>query len=224
MRGTSSEITIGLVDDHHLVRVGIKLLLDKIAGFKVVLESSNGKEFIEELTKLNILPQIALVDISMPEMDGYSTTKKIKELFPALKVIALSVHDDLNAVSTMIKNGACGYLLKESSPDILKSTIMEVSQKGFYYDKLVVESFIKEEEKQENKKASKFNFDPKADLTSREIEFIKKCCTEMTHKEIASKMNISLRTVDGYRESVFLKLNLKSRTGIVLFAIEEKLC
>lgn len=223
MRAASSEITLALVDDHLLVREGIKLLLEKISGFKVVMEASNGRDFIEELTKSKILPQIALIDVSMPVMDGYSTTKKINELFSSLKVIALSVHDDLQTVSSMIESGACGYLLKESSSDLLKSTILEVKQKGFSYSQLVIESFINEKVIKEKAKINKYSFDPKSELTSREIEFIKNCCTEMTYKEIADKMSVSPRTVDGYRESIFLKLNLRSRTGMVLFAVNEKL-
>ncbi|MBK7853687.1 MAG: response regulator transcription factor [Bacteroidetes bacterium] len=120
MKSPDLNIKLALVDDHHLVRGGIKLLLEKIPGIKVILEASNGAQFLEKINSAKQLPHIALIDVSMPVMDGYETTKKLNEQFPSIKVVALSVHNDLKAVNTMIESGANAYLLKDSSPELVK--------------------------------------------------------------------------------------------------------
>lgn len=223
MKSFSVSVKLALVDDHQLVRGGIKLLLEKITGFKVIIEASNGVEVLEKLASAKQLPQIVLIDVSMPLMDGYETTRRINENFPGIKTVALSVHDDLKTVNAMIESGANAYLLKDASPGLVESTVRQVIEKGYYYDQRVIESFLHERSINDTIKNGKFGMDPASELTLRETEFIKYCCTELTYKEIADKMNITPRTVDGYRESVFLKLNLKSRTGIVLFAVNHKI-
>jgi DNA-binding NarL/FixJ family response regulator len=222
------QIKIALADDHQLVRGGIKLLLENFPEFKVNLEASNGIELLDKIRAAKSPPQIALVDVSMPVMDGFETSRQLNIEFPKIKVIALSVHDDLKTVSNMIESGAHAYLLKDSSPEVVKETLLQVAQKGYYYSQFVIESLMQskideEEVKRKNGSVKGNIINGKELLTSREIEFIKYSCSEMTYKEIADVMNISHRTVDGYRESVFSKLDIKSRTGIVLFAFHEKL-
>lgn len=221
------QIKIALVDDHQLVRGGIKLLLESFQEFKVIIEASHGKDLLEKLRTIKSLPQIVLVDVGMPIMDGFETTRHLHAEFPEIKVVALSVHDDLKTVSKMIESGANSYLLKDSTPDIVKDTLIQVFEKGYFYSQFVIESIMssKENDEELNKNAIKtrYVFNLLESLTDREIEFIKHCCSEKTYKEIADDMNISHRTVDGYRESVFSKLDLKSRTGIVLYAIHNKL-
>lgn len=217
-------VKLALVDDHQLVRSGIKLLLENTLGYKVIIEASNGREFLDKLENSKQLPQIAFIDVTMPILNGFDTCKILKEQHPKIKVIALSVHNDLKTISAMIESGANAYLLKDSSPELVKSTVMQVTEKGYYYDKIVIESFIQANvNEQQAKQKKKMSNDLLAELTEREIEFIKHCCTELTYKEIAHLMGITPRTVDGYRESVFLKLNLKSRTGIVLFSVHNDL-
>lgn len=216
-------ISLALVDDHQLVRGGIKLLLENFKDFKVDFVASNGKEFLELLASSTKQPEIALIDVSMPMMDGFETTRRIKELYPQVKIISLSVHDDEKTVNEMIECGANAYLLKDAAPDTVRNTILQVQQNGYFYDELVIQSFLKNKNQLKKNNTRNASFDFAAELTAREIEFIKNCCTEMTYKEIADKMSITPRTVDGYRESVFSKLNLKSRTGVVLFAINQKL-
>lgn len=222
------QIKIALADDHQLVRGGIKLLLENFPEFKVMVEASNGKELLDKLKSAKSLPQIALVDVGMPVMNGFETTKQLNTDFPKIKVVALSVHDDLKTVNDMIESGAHAYLLKDSSPEIVKDTLLHVFQKGYYYSQFVIESLMKAKKTEEdimrkNRIGKGGVINGRELLTARETEFIKHCCSEMTYKEIADEMNISQRTVDGYRESVFSKLDIKSRTGIVLFAVHEKL-
>src|SRR6267142_1683159 len=140
------QIKIALADDHQLVRGGIKLLLENFPEFKVIIEASNGKELLEKISQGKTLPQIALVDVTMPVMDGFETTRQLNQLHPEIKVVALSVHDELKTVNNMIESGANAYLLKDSSPQMVKETLLQVHEKGFYYDQLVIESIMKTKE------------------------------------------------------------------------------
>jgi DNA-binding NarL/FixJ family response regulator len=213
--------TIALADDHQLVRKGIRLLLEDIGKFKVIIEAGNGRELIDLIEEASALPELVLVDVNMPVMNGFDTVLELKEKFPELKMIALSVNDELHIIRDMIKAGANAYLFKDSSPEMFEKVLREVSEKGFYYSKSVVDSLISTEKGPAMQRSSEQ--DQLQNLSNREREFIKLCCSEMTYKEIADIMNVSQRTVDGYRESTFDKLNIKSRTGVVLFAFRSGL-
>jgi len=209
--------TIALADDHVVMRNGLASLL-KDLGYAILYEADNGKEFVEKTKKEN-LPDVALLDINMPKMDGYETALWLKENFPEVKVLALSMYDDDGAIIRMLKNGAKGYVLKDSNIADVKSAIESVVSKGYYYSELVTGKLIHsinhldEPDHASIKEMLKLN--------SREIEFLKLACTEMSYKEIAEKMFLSPRTIEGYRDSLFEKLNLRSRVGLVLFAIKN---
>jgi two-component system, NarL family, invasion response regulator UvrY len=209
--------TIALADDHVVMRNGLASLL-KDLGYSILYEADNGKDFIEK-TKKDNLPDVALLDINMPKMDGYETALWLKENFPDVKVLALSMYDDDGAIIRMLKNGAKGYVLKDSNIADVKAAIESVVSKGYFYSELVTGKLIHsinhldEPDHASIKEMLKLN--------SREIEFLKLACTEMSYKEIAEKMFLSPRTVEGYRDSLFEKLNLRSRVGLVLFAIKN---
>ena len=209
--------TIALADDHVVMRNGLASLL-KDLGYAILYEADNGKEFVEKTKKEN-LPDVALLDINMPKMDGYETALWLKENFPEVKVLALSMYDEDGAIIRMLKNGAKGYVLKDSNIADVKSAIESVVSKGYYYSELVTGKLIHsinhldEPDHASIKEMLKLN--------SREIEFLKLACTEMSYKEIAEKMFLSPRTIEGYRDSLFEKLNLRSRVGLVLFAIKN---
>jgi len=209
--------TIALADDHVVMRNGLASLLRDL-GYSIIYEADNGKEFIEK-TKKDNLPDVALLDINMPKMDGYETALWIKENFPEVKVLALSMYDDDGAIIRMLKNGAKGYVLKDSNIADVKAAIESVVSKGYYYSELVTGKLIHsinhldEPDHASIKEMLKLN--------AREIEFLKLACTEMSYKEIAEKMFLSPRTIEGYRDSLFEKLNLRSRVGLVLFAIKN---
>ena len=208
--------TIALADDHVLLRNGLAGLI-KNFGHQVLFEANNGEDLVK-LIKDGKKPDLVLMDINMPVKDGYETASWLKENYPEIKVLALSMLDDENAIIRMIKNGARGYVLKESEPAELRDAINAVLQKGFYYSEMVtgrlvhsisgtdVESHISQQVMQ---------------LTDREIEFLKLACSEMTYKEIAGEMHLSPRTIDGYRDALFLKLDIKTRTGLVIYAIKN---
>ncbi|HEU0111716.1 MAG TPA: response regulator transcription factor [Flavisolibacter sp.] len=209
--------TIALADDHVLLRNGLASLLQDL-DYEVVFEADNGKQFIEKL-KTHPHPQIALMDINMPEMDGYDTTFYLKQNYPDIKVLALSMYDDENAIIRMLKSGAKGYILKDSDPTELKAAIYAVANKGFYHSELVTGTLIHTINHLDDPEHSSAK--EVLGLNDRELELLKYICTEMTFKEIAEKMKLSPRTIDGYRDALLEKLQCKSRIGLVLFAIKN---
>jgi two-component system, NarL family, invasion response regulator UvrY len=209
--------SIALADDHVLLRKGLANLLKEL-GYHVLFEADNGKDFMEKL-KSSAIPDIALMDINMPMMDGYDTTHWLKINYPLVKVLALSMYDDENAIIRMLRSGAKGYILKDSDPSELKDALHALVTKGFYHSELVTGKLIHTiNHLDEPAHASVKNM---LGLNEREIEFLKLVCTEMTYKEIAEQMFLSPRTIDGYRDNLFEKLQLKSRVGLVLFTIKN---
>ena len=211
-------IKIAIVDDHKLVSKAIENMISSNLNFEVVMNCFNGEDFLKELKTAKILPEVVLMDINMPRKNGIETTLEVTAKYPDLKVIALTMEDNESTIISMLKAGAKGYLLKDMSPDILFDAINIVHEKGIFYTDIVTQSLLKI--KTEEKAIQEIS----ALLKDREIEFIKLACSELTYKEIAEKMCVSPRTVDGYRDSIFAKLNVKTRVGIVLFAIKHEMC
>jgi DNA-binding NarL/FixJ family response regulator len=208
--------TIALADDHVLLRKGLVSLVQNL-GYKVVLETDNGQELIDKLQAGVAEPDLVLMDINMPVKDGYEATRWLKENKPLIKVLALSMYDDENAIMKMLKNGARGYILKDSEPGELRMALDAVVNKGYYYSELVTGKLIHSINKSDDE-AADGNL---SKLTEREIDFLKLACSELTYKEIASQMHLSPRTIDGYRDALFEKLNIKTRTGLVVYAIKN---
>lgn len=203
-----------LVDDHVLLRNGLAGLVKNL-GHVVLFEASNGNDFIEKLVP-GLMPQIVLMDINMPEKDGYETTLWLKTNYPEVKVLALSMYDSENAIIRMIKNGARGYILKDSDPSELQAAIEALVDKGYYYSELVSGKLINAINKIDDEGVVSV-----VKLNDRETSFLKLTCTELTYKDIADKMFISPRTVDGYRDALFQKLHVKTRVGLVIYAIRN---
>jgi two-component system, NarL family, invasion response regulator UvrY len=222
----TSKIKIALVDDHQLIRKGLRLLFESFGKFEIIFEAANGKDLIHWLTTITEKPDIIVVDVAMPIMDGFETASAITGTYNGIKIVALSVYDDMQSVNKMIESGAHAYLLKDAAPNVVLDTLLQVHQHGFYYSQHVIDSIMQSKLKaieQTEIKRSGIILKPIDTITAREKEFIKLCCSELTYKEIADRMSVSQRTVDGYREAVFSKLDLKSRTGIVLFAFHQGL-
>lgn len=213
---TNMTSKIALVDDHVLLRKGLCSLIQTFEDYEVSFEASNGKEFINKLTPQNC-PDLVLMDINMPEMDGYETSLWLKDNCPQVKVLALSMYDNENAIIRMFKAGAKGYVLKDCDPLELRDALHSIVFKGFYYSEMVTGRLINsintlDREDNHVKDLIKLN--------EREITFLKLVCSELTYKEISDKMFLSPRTIDGYRDSLFEKLNVKTRVGLVMYAIK----
>lgn len=208
---------IVLADDHALLRNGLAGLL-KGLGHSVLFEANNGKDLIAKLHPGNI-PEILMLDINMPEMDGYETARWMKQHHPEVKILVLSMYDNENAILSMLKCGARGYILKDSDPSLLRTAIQDLVDKGFFYSELVSGKLLHAISKSDDDgNASVLNH-----LNEREKHFLKFACTEMTYKEIAEKMFVSPRTVDGYRDALFEKLEIKTRVGLAIYAIRQGL-
>ncbi|MBV2166306.1 MAG: response regulator transcription factor [Kaistella sp.] len=210
-------VKVAIVDDHKLVSKALENMISLNPNFQVTMNCFNGQEFIDELEKVKTYPDVVLMDINMPIKNGIETTAEISRKFPNLKVIALTMEDNEGTIIKMMKAGAKGYLLKDMSPDILFNAINIVHEKGIFYTDMVTQSLLK------IKTEEKFMKNLNETLKDRELEFIKLACSELTYREIADQMFVSPRTIDGYRDSIFLKLNVKTRVGIVLFAIKHNL-
>jgi len=213
----NSKPAVALVDDHVLLRNGLANLIRSFGGYAVLLEACNGEDLIRQLQHCH-LPDLVLLDINMPDMDGYETALWLKRHHPEIKTLALSMYDTDNSVIRMLKNGVKGYILKDIEPLELKIALDSVFNKGFYYSEMVTGKLIHtintlDEPQQEIRYLLALN--------ERELEFLKLACTEYTYKEIAEQMYLSPRTIDGYRDALFEKLNVKTRVGLVLYAIRN---
>jgi two-component system, NarL family, invasion response regulator UvrY len=211
------EVKVVLVDDHVLLRNGLASLINSFGGYAVLFEANNGKNFIDQLKPGNI-PDIVLLDINMPEMDGYETALWVKKNYPLVKIIALSMYDNETAIIRMFKAGAKGYILKDCDPAELKAAIDSVESKGFHYSEMVTGRLIHTINQLDEDDNTVKNL---IQLNERETEFLKLVCSELTYKEIADKMFLSPRTIDGYRDALFEKLKAKTRVGLVMYAIKN---
>ncbi|AYN00867.1 response regulator transcription factor [Chryseobacterium aahli] len=211
-------IPIAIVDDHTLMSKALESMIAENPKYRVVMNQPNGEDFISGLENISELPAVVLMDINMPYKNGIETTEWLTEHHPDIKVIALTMEDDEKVLIRMLKAGAKGYLLKDMQPSILFQAIDTVFEKGSFYTDFVAQKLLKVQT-EDAKNASLLS-----DLKEREKEFIKLACSELTYKEIADKMCLSPKTIDGYRDSVFVKLEIKNRVGLVLFALKHNLC
>ncbi|KQM75015.1 two-component system response regulator [Pedobacter sp. Leaf216] len=208
----NQSIAIAIVDDHTLFRSGLASLLEEFDEIKVMFEATNGVDLQNKINNHTEV-QLILMDINMPVMDGYAATKWVKIHHPNVHVLALSMLEDEKAIIGMLKAGAGGYMLKESTPSDLFAAIRVIVDKGFFVNELVSGRLL----------VALKDSDIKPTFSARELTFFQHCSTELTYKEIADLMNVSPRTVDNYRESLFAKLNIKSRTGLVVYGIKNNI-
>ncbi|WP_298297727.1 response regulator transcription factor [Hydrotalea sp.] len=207
---------VAVVDDHVLLRKALARLICSFENYGVAFEASNGKEFIAKLSK-QILPDIVLLDINMPEMDGYATASWLTKHHPHIKILALSMESDDTNIIQMIKLGAKGFLMKNVEPEELNDALNSVLAKDFYLSDTISGKVISGLQSGAQKAS-----EPEA-LTEKEKEFLRLICTELTYKDIAERLFISPRTLDDYRNALFEKLNVHSRMGMAIYALRNKL-
>lgn len=212
------KIKVALVDDHRLFRKGMAELINSFPSYTVFCEAANGLE-LQNLIKPGQLPDLLLLDVNMPQMNGYDCMQWLSDFYPQIPVLALSMLDSDKNILRMLKMGIKGYLLKDAHPHELLSAMNSIMQKGFFYSDLVTGKLIHSLGRPEEEKDAQIL----GKLTEKEIQFLILCCSELTYKEIADKMFISPRTADGYRDKLFEKLEIKSRVGLVIFAIRHGL-
>ncbi|WP_158840548.1 response regulator transcription factor [Polaribacter sp. L3A8] len=215
------KINIIIADDEELFRKGIRFLLEREANLTISFEAENGKELIDFISNTEEKPDIILMDLKMPEINGVEATKIIHKKHPEIKIIALTSFDGKSFITNMIDVGASSYLLKNTSPKMVVHTINEVSDKGFYYDEKVLK-IIHENIISSSGKRIKSDLDKKL-LSKREIDVLELICDQYTTAEIADKLFISPRTVEGHRNNLLLKTQSKNVAGLVIYGIQKKL-
>jgi DNA-binding NarL/FixJ family response regulator len=209
------KISIGIADDHQLFLKSLSILIESFPHFEIVVDAMNGEQLLQKLANSKSLPDILLIDVNMPVMDGPKTAAVISEKYPQIKMVALSMKDDDTTIINMIRAGCCAYLLKDIHPDELEKALLEIDKSGCYnadvsninYRRLLRKT--KEEEK--------------LNISERELAFLKLACSDLTYRQIADQMHLAERTIDGYREHLFEKLNVQSRVGMVLEGLRRNL-
>lgn len=212
---SNNAINICIVDDHQLFLSSLIGLVSSFSNFNVLDGFGDGDELVNYLEKKNTVPDVVLLDVKMKRMGGIETCDWLKNNFPEIRVLAVSMEEDESNVIGMLRAGAKGYLLKDIHPSVLEHAVKEVYKKGFYYTEQVTNTLLNSSENCLRKEELK--------LKDRELELLKLSVSERTYKEIASIMCLSPKTIENYRESLFEKLEVKSRIGLVLFAIKEKI-
>lgn len=216
-----NKITLAIADDELLFRQGLISILDKEENLDIVFDAENGKDLMNKLRSADRIPEIVITDLKMPELNGVEATKLIRKEFPEVKIIALTSYFSKPFIINMISIGAVAYLAKNSTPKLMLTTIHEVAEKGFYYDEKVMK-YIHDGLLNNKDQVKKSNFD-NTYFTKREREVLDLICAQYTTNEIAEKLFISPRTVDGHRNNLLLKTEAKNLAGLVVYAIQHKL-
>lgn len=207
-------IRLALADDQLLFRRGMAMILRDMAGVRVVVECANGEELLAALNTTMV--DIVLLDLEMPVLDGTATMRRIKQEFPAVKVIILSSHDEDKYINSLMDLGANGYMLKSAEPDEIDMAIRSVAQSGFYLNDMVNKALLHGLVKDRKLKPTFNQVDP---LSERELEVLRGICQELTTAEIAGKIFVSPRTVEFHRNNLLLKTGARNAAGLVVYAM-----
>lgn len=207
--------SIAIADDHHVVAQALADLIAKFENYEVLFVADSGRDLLRYLHR-GQKPDILLLDISMPDMDGFETSAYLQQHHPDVKMIALTMNDRQEHIVRMVRNGVRGYLLKGCRTSELRQALDDVRTKDYHYSEFLTSRLIRSINRTEQgTSADCYAF------SDREYEFLKLACSDLTYAQIADKMCVSTRTVDGYREAIFQKMNVKSRTGMALEAVRR---
>ena len=218
---------IALVDDHHMMRAGLVTTINGMGDYHVTLEAGNGKELVDALAAIDLsgpdAPAIAIVDLNMPVMDGYATIAWLHEHAPKVLPLVLTFDATADALVQAVRAGARGFILKTARPSVLRMALDSLVLTGFYYNDETQDAQERDQQwktREENERERVLE-----QITPREMEFLLHVCDpeEATYEEIAEQMGVHRRTVDNFRIALFEKFNIKSKTGLVLFAMRWKL-
>ncbi|MEI6410829.1 MAG: response regulator transcription factor [Bacteroidota bacterium] len=211
-------IKIAIAEDQRLFRACLIPILNDFEHLRVILEASNGRELLQKMETTTEAPDVIIMDLSMPEMDGLETTQQVKARFPNAKIIILSVHSEERHIVKMVGMGINGYLVKNSELEEVRLAIESVHSKGFYFNDAILKAIQTGMRRQKQK-----NFVIETSLTGREKEILQLICQELTTQEIAERLFISVRTVDGHRNNLLEKTGSRNTAGLVLYAIKNSL-
>ena len=211
-----SKIKIIIADDYKIFREGLKVGLSADEGLEVIAEADNGEDLVKLLDAYT--PDVILMDLEMPIMDGMEATKIVRKKYPTMKVLVVSMYEDDKFIIHLMENGANGYLLKNAEPDEIRRSIYAVHENGYYFNDLVNKALLKKLVLKNNFKPS---FNQNIDLTEREQEVLKMICEEKTAAEIAKEIFLSPRSVEGIRQRLIEKIGVRNTAGLVMFAVKN---
>jgi two-component system invasion response regulator UvrY len=213
-------LKLGIVDDHKLFRKGLINLIDlAYPKCEILFEADNGLDLQHKLLKKN-LPEIIIMDVNMPGMDGFASAQWLKENYPEIKVLVVSMVEKEETIVRMLKLGVKGYLSKDVEPHELGEALRSIINRGFYYTDYLTGKLVMSIQ---SEGAGKQKINNLPQINDREKLFLELACSELTYNEIADKMFLSPKTIDGYRNALFEKLNVKSRVGLALYAVRNGL-
>lgn len=211
----SGPIQVVLVDDHRLFRKGMVELVNGFAGYTVAWEAENGKDFIDRLSP-QLLPEVVLLDITMPVMDGFETARWMEQRYPNVKILALSMHNDDEIIMQMLMAGVNGYILKNADPAELRNALKTLETGDSYFSNHVTGVMLA----QLHGRAGKSK-DEAVKLNEREMEFLRLACTELPYKSFTPFLGVTVRVVESIRADLFKKLKVSSRVGLAIYAIKH---
>ncbi len=213
-------LKLGIVDDHRLFRKGLITLIELAhPKCEILFEADNGLDLQRKLIKKN-LPEIIIMDVNMPGMDGFASAQWLKENYPDIKILVVSMVEKEETIVRMLKLGVKGYLSKDVEPQELGEALRSIMNRGFYYTDYLTGKLVMSIQ---SEGVGKQKLDKLPQMNEREKLFLELACSELTYNEIADKMFLSPKTIDGYRNSLFEKLNVKSRVGLALYAVRHGL-
>jgi len=216
MEEKKNPIKVALVDDHLLLRNALAGLIDSFGDCRVIHQSGNGKEITKAITD-GVIPDVVVMDLNMPEMDGFETAQWLQQNFPKIYVLMLTMFDSELSLIRLLQTGVRGFLKKDIHPSELKFAIQSVMQSGYYYSSNTTGRLVN---LFKNKHDGSMPLNNMV-LSDQEVQFLKLACSDLTYKEIAQKLGLNPRTIDTLRDHLFIKLDVKSRVGLAMVAIRN---
>lgn len=207
--------SVGIADDHHVMRQGLAMLINSFGGFSVMFESADGAQVMEQLQAGNV-PDLMLLDQNMPEIDGHATAKYIRQYYPTIRVLVLSMYDTDSFLIRLLNAGARGFIRKDAEPGELKQAMQTVMREGFYHSNNTAGRITTT-----YRSPLRDELLGKRTLSDQEIEFLKLITSEATYKAIAAVMCIPMRSLDTIRDNLFIRLGVKNRVGLAMYAIRS---